>query len=272
MSHESAATATGTNCPSCLHLTSGAFCDRCGEAIIDEHSWSLGHFFHDLLHEFTHLDSKVFQTLWTLFRYPGKLTAEYWAGRRVQWIRPLRLFIVVAAIHLLAASASLFQYDFFGRRDTGGLLERQVRRIAAAAGRPVEEVKVLIGERMGRIYSIGQYFAVAAYALFPWMLYRRRRRWYVQHLIFSLHLYCFYFLVTSVTLRMMSMDALARYPLILVTAAYIYFSVRRLYQESVARSLWKALILRLGLMIAEAVPLTIALFGAVFWTAKTLGR
>ncbi|MBV8844783.1 MAG: DUF3667 domain-containing protein [Bryobacterales bacterium] len=44
-------------------------------------------FFHDLTHEFPHVDGKIFHTLKALMFAPGLLTADYWSGRIASWVR-----------------------------------------------------------------------------------------------------------------------------------------------------------------------------------------
>ena len=57
---------------------------------------------HDLLHEgvheFAHLDGKIFQTLDLLLFKPGELTAEFFRGRRARYIPPLRLYLVCSLL------------------------------------------------------------------------------------------------------------------------------------------------------------------------------
>jgi Protein of unknown function (DUF3667) len=85
-------------CPSCGAALAEPFCHQCGETKSDSHDFTWKHTVHDAVHEFLHLDGKILTTLWLLIRRPGFLTAEYWAGRRRLYIRPLRLYIVLAAI------------------------------------------------------------------------------------------------------------------------------------------------------------------------------
>jgi len=108
-------TPTEIVCPSCaqpLLLSHGA---NCGEQRVDAHSRALSHFFHDAPHESVYLDSKIFGTFWNLLRRPGLLTADYWRGRRLVWIRPLRLFLVIAAVHLSAVSSTQLGFANIGK-------------------------------------------------------------------------------------------------------------------------------------------------------------
>ncbi len=257
-------------CPSCSQPMTARYCAHCGEERVTDHSWAMSHFFHDVVHEFLHLDSKIIGTFWTLLRYPGMLTADYWSGRRMVWIRPLRLFIVIAAIHLLAVSSVQLRFEMFQQFDYSGILTRNVGKLAAAHGKTAAEVAAVVSERMGRIFAVAQYFSVALFALAPMALYRRRNGWYAQHLIFSLHLYCFYFLFTSLTFRLFPVLTWLRAPLSLVTVGYLFFMLRRLYGEPVWPAAGKALLLRVAHVLAETIALGISLSGALLWTNYSL--
>ncbi len=58
----------------------------------------------DFLAEQLGLESKVPVTLWTLIRYPGRLTKEYLAGRRVRSLLPLRLYLSASVVYFLLLS------------------------------------------------------------------------------------------------------------------------------------------------------------------------
>ena len=250
-------------CPSCNAKLAGPFCHECGEARPDPHDFSWKHAFHDALHEFVHLDGKILQTLWLLIRRPGMLTAEYWEGRRRLHIRPLRLYIVLAALHLIALSSSYYRVDFFLRSGDAGPLNRIIQKTAERRHTSVQEAKHLIDEKLAKTYSVTQYCAVLAFALAPWALYRKRRPHYLQHLVFSIHIYGFYFLLTAVVSQILPAEVWRKSPLPLVTAAYLYFAVRRLYGERVMTAIWKAVVLRIALFAAEFAAIGIALATAL---------
>ncbi len=256
-------------CPTCARPMPHRFCAHCGEERIDDHAWSLSHFFHDAFHEFAHLDAKIFGTFWHLIRHPGFLTAEYWNGRRNPWIRPLRLYIVVAAIHLLAVSGIQMRVEFFQSLDAAGLLQRSLEKVATIHHVSADQVRPVIAERMSRIFSLSQYLSVCLFALGPWLLFRRRRPWYVQHLVFSLHYSCFFFLLTSVTFRVLPLLSWLRAPFVLLSVAYLGFAIHRLYGDSFWPATGKAFLLRIAHIVAETVALGLALFGSLYWTARS---
>jgi hypothetical protein len=257
-----------TTCPSCNAALSGPFCHQCGEARPDAHDFSWKHSLHDAVHEFIHLDGKILQTLWFLIRRPGLLTAEYWEGRRRLHIRPLRLYIVIAAIHLIAMSASYYRIDLILESEGSGFLNNKIAQAAERDGTTPEIVKATLDERLAKVYSFTQYFAVLAFAVVPWALYRKRRPHYLQHVIFSIHVYGFYFLLIAAISLMLTRQQWQRSPMPLVTLAYLYFAIRRLYGERLWTALWKAVVLRLALFAAEFLAIGAAAGAAVALLAK----
>jgi hypothetical protein len=69
-----------TACTNCGAVLADNYCASCGERQPGHHDLSVGHFVHDVVHEFVHLDSKLFRTLRLLVARPGFLTEEYLQG------------------------------------------------------------------------------------------------------------------------------------------------------------------------------------------------
>ena len=70
------------------------FCAYCGEKRHDNHDFSLKHVLAEAAEAFFHVDSKIFRTLKTLVSTPGKLTADFFLGRRKPYMSPLQTFFV----------------------------------------------------------------------------------------------------------------------------------------------------------------------------------
>jgi hypothetical protein len=251
-------------CRNCGTGLVGAFCHGCGEPRPDHHEYQWKHVVHDATHEFLHFDGKIFRTLWLLISRAGFLTQEYWAGRRTAYIRPLRVYILIAAVHLLVVTTSLYRMDYFKSGQAGRPLAKLINRIAEARHVTPDQVDLEANRHMSKAYAAGQYLAVLGFACFPWMLYRNRVPYYVQHFIFSLHVYSFYFIATGITGLFVSGATWVRSPSYAITWIYLAFAVRRLYGESWGRAIWKGLLLRLGLLTTEALVVGFALFYAIF--------
>jgi len=75
----------------------GKYCATCGQK--DQPlPPDLHHFLHDVTHELLHLDGKILQSLKLLIFAPGRLTIDYWDGRRAGQVTPLRLYLVASVV------------------------------------------------------------------------------------------------------------------------------------------------------------------------------
>jgi hypothetical protein len=81
----------------------GRFCANCSQAA-DVHVPTTRELLHELLEGITHSDSRLWRTLRTLWFKPGKLTEEFVAGRRVAYLPPFRLYLVLSILFFLLAS------------------------------------------------------------------------------------------------------------------------------------------------------------------------
>jgi hypothetical protein len=89
-----------STCRNCETPLPDRYCPHCGQ--VDKHvDPSLHDLIHELTHEFLHLDGKIVLTLKALILSPGRLTAEYLAGRRARYIGPVRLYLTFSLIFFL---------------------------------------------------------------------------------------------------------------------------------------------------------------------------
>ena len=89
-----------SNCLNCNKSVEGRFCSNCGQENLEprESLWSLlTHTFED----FSHFDSKFFNTIKYLFLNPGFLTLEYNRGRRAAFVNPIRLFFFTSFLFFI---------------------------------------------------------------------------------------------------------------------------------------------------------------------------
>lgn len=94
------AAAAAGRCAECGHALGGRYCSNCGqEAHITLPTFR--EFLHEAIGEHFALESKLFRTIWVLVRSPGLLTAEYVAGRRQRYLRPLRLYLTLSLLFFL---------------------------------------------------------------------------------------------------------------------------------------------------------------------------
>jgi hypothetical protein len=90
-------------CLNCGAPLYGPHCYACGQpkkGLIRQFSSILGDFFDTVLS----LDQRTFRTLFPLYFQPGFLTTEYFEGRRVRYVTPLRLYFFLSVIAFLVIS------------------------------------------------------------------------------------------------------------------------------------------------------------------------
>ncbi len=92
-------------------------CQNCGEVLLGEHCYACGqptkglvrHFssiIGDFMDSVFELDSRILRTLGPLLFKPGYLSEEYFAGRRVRYVSPVRLFVFLSIFAFFAAQLS----------------------------------------------------------------------------------------------------------------------------------------------------------------------
>ena len=84
-------------CANCDHPALENFCPACGQKTHIE-TPTLWEFIHEYLHHYIALEGTLTRTLWMLIAYPGRLTAEYVAGRRQRYIKPVQLYLTMSFI------------------------------------------------------------------------------------------------------------------------------------------------------------------------------
>lgn len=233
-------------CKSCGAHDAGRFCPRCGEPAAHDGDLSFRHLTHDFLHEFTHLDGKIWRTLRALALRPGLLTAEYWAGRRGQWIRPLRLYLVISALTLVLSTQTIgplgYRIWYSQTKDNLTLGTRAPREGA------------LIGEeethKVAKVYLWVRYLGLFAFAGASLVLYRKKQPYFGAHVIAGMHYYSFAYLLTAL---MGKMPASIGAPAV-VNGAFLYLllSERRLYGEGWPRTFGKCIFLSFCIFVTEA--------------------
>jgi hypothetical protein len=110
-----AVAATAVLCENCGAPVSGRYCASCGQRL-EPPLHSLWHFTKIATEDLTHADSRVWGTLAALLFRPGRLSAEFLAGRRARYLPPVRLYLVLSVVFFLWAAATqpgfrILQFD-----------------------------------------------------------------------------------------------------------------------------------------------------------------
>ncbi|MGB5404288.1 DUF3667 domain-containing protein [Robiginitalea sp.] len=117
----------GTECLNCGHPLelSDRYCPYCSQANSTKHL-SVKDFFEEFFAEIVNLDTRLFLTLFTMIRWPGKISLDFIKGKRKTYANPFRLLLSVAVIYFLMISFS-GDFERFDRR--GGSTANWMDRI-----------------------------------------------------------------------------------------------------------------------------------------------
>jgi len=148
-------------CENCGAALLGEYCYRCGQPVkgLVRHFTSI---MGDFLDSVFNIDARFPHTIWPLFARPGYLSLEYFAGRRVRYVSPVRLFFFVSIITffvaqlVIQAGQNTFQFDDgdgsrIGRATTVAEVEKQrdeaIAKLDAAIAKAGKSPTATIGLR-----------------------------------------------------------------------------------------------------------------------------
>jgi len=116
----------GTECLNCGHPLelSDRYCPSFSQANSTKHL-SVRAFFEAFFAEIVNLDTRLFKTLFTMIRWPGKISLDFIEGKRKTYANPFRLLLSVGIIYFLMISLS-GDFERFDRRgaSTSNLLDK----------------------------------------------------------------------------------------------------------------------------------------------------
>lgn len=265
-----------TACTNCGAANAEVYCARCGEKQPGHHDLTVGHFAHDVVHELVHLDSKLFTTLKLLITRPGFLTAEYFAGRKKRYIGPIRLFLTLFAIQFLAYTAyepaAMWDVKKFARFDKAGLLQKMLDQKAAKYGVTVDVWAERVNHRWQKSLSLSQFVTVIGLALVLELVYMRRKRYLVEHLVFAAHYLSFTYLFALALWPVYAVMGFELGPLqqaitiagIAVHLFYLYLAQRRFYGQGPGKAAVKTALVWIGTYIVQVVLIAGTLIAAVW--------
>lgn len=89
-----------THCKNCGTELKGMYCHNCGQYALDARQpfWRYILQYFENVYQF---DTKIWNTLWLLFRRPGFLTTEFNAGKIASYVHPMRLFMCITLLFFI---------------------------------------------------------------------------------------------------------------------------------------------------------------------------
>jgi hypothetical protein len=287
-----------TNCLNCGSEVTGKFCSSCGQENIDTHE----NFFHVVWHfitDYLHFDSKFFRSLASLFVKPGFLTRQYWDGKRLQYIHPLRLFFFITILFMVSTSYFYSHYgeefkhniiktdNVYAQLDSAHLASlpeseritlpgtsRTMTVKQAKENKVAEQVQV---KRMQtgfdfvfRNLKYITFFLLPVYALVFALLFIRMKGYYVDHLVYAMHLQSFAYILMGLVLLLPVffavsaglMQAIAFAGILFYVTASLHFLYRQRWWKTILKSVLATSVL---FFITVLSVLAVAIVNAIYF-------
>lgn len=254
-------------CAACGSALLGDFCHACGEQRVRPEEMTLRAFVRDVASEVLDLDSRAYRSLRYLLARPGFLTAEWVAGRRRAYLGPLKLYLAVFAVLLLAGSVLTRPPTAEAAASADGTwMGGLVRALAGRAGTSAQEtLERLNATALSHLSWLSLLIPVLLAAVLA-LVFARRGRGYVEHLVFAAHAAAFNLILGLFLLPVQpllkSRPAIGLPLMALLTFGvmwvYLWRAVTRVYGDGGWRGGVRAAVVLLGFNFAQAVVAVLA--------------
>ncbi|MCF7808415.1 MAG: DUF3667 domain-containing protein [Candidatus Marinimicrobia bacterium] len=295
-----------THCLNCGEKLDSYFCPECGQKN-KEYRLTFRDLFSEFFEELLDIDSRVLRSLRMLFTRPGFLTSEYTKGRRISYLPPVRIYLVASVLFFLLLSLKSLIPEIQsnelirGFSESGDLettLEQAVESrinpsVQDSAPDPAASGQVLSADTTGSgmTFSVGNdsfdleqndvmtgfqdNFAKVMFLLLPVAalllkaLYVRRKKMYIEHFIFSLHVHAFIF---SLLILTVILDyKVTMWAVIVASLIYLYLALRNYYGQTYMKTAVKMLLLLLSygfsIMLVMVLTLLVTAVGLLMGSA-----
>jgi hypothetical protein len=88
-------------CANCHATLTGEYCAECGQRH-EPHLHTVAHFASEAFESISHADSRLWRTIGYLLVRPGFLTRQFFDGKRVRYLPPFRLYLVISVLFFVA--------------------------------------------------------------------------------------------------------------------------------------------------------------------------
>jgi hypothetical protein len=190
-------------CKSCGYIFVGLYCNLCGEKVIEPKDRSFKNFIGNFLSAITLADNRFLKTLWLTIKNPGFLSKEYANGRRVNYLRPLQMFFVLNLVYFLFNVLQLFNstlktqmYYMFHSPMVRGMVNQRV----SDEGISLTGFAMIYNEKTTVLAKLLIVVFVWLASLPLSLIFRKKNRYFTDHVALSVELACFNIFVNAILL------------------------------------------------------------------------
>jgi len=230
---------TRETCANCQAELVGEYCHNCGQASASKESYALRNLLIHAFSEITDVDSKLLKSARKLVLNPGFLTSEFFNGKRQPYLSPVKLYVLFSVIYFIVFSffpdKNIFSIESIYYTDFTGTAERTIAD--AIDAKNIDKVQVL--EEFTSVVSYSIYAVAIMFAILFAVILFPLKRYFAEHLIFSLHLMSFIFfadIVLSPLYIFFDNIHFRIWSIVIVVCFYSVFAIAEFYRQPILRS------------------------------------
>ncbi len=196
---------TEHTCQSCGNQFRGSYCNQCGEKVLDEQDRSFKAFLNNLLIAITFADNKFVKTLWWVIRKPGFICKEFAEGRTVKYLRPLSLFFVLNLIYFLFPVIQLFNASLNTQllAPQRQLVKDMVaHKMMSLQMTDIASFSLIYNQKTTSLAKLMVMLFVVVASLPLNFLYRKKDRYFTDHVSYTVELACFNLFANTIFLTL----------------------------------------------------------------------
>ncbi|MBC7849243.1 MAG: DUF3667 domain-containing protein [Chitinophagaceae bacterium] len=248
-------------CKNCGNQFEGKYCNVCGQKTHSDHDKKIVHFVEDAFHFLTHFDGRLFVTLKTIFRTPGKYAEDFSNGITQRYFKPLSLFLLLVVLYLLfplfmGLNVHLSQQKLgFLKGITAPIIERKL----AATNLSMTELSYIYAQKSEKVSKILLLIVIPMFAFLLKLLFSKRKKYFYDHLLLSTEInifnLLFNYLIFALFLTLIQkvpffsdgMPAFVMFILgYLLYALYLVAAFKQFYRVGTVHSVIKTLLFLVG--------------------------
>lgn len=241
-------------CKNCNTELQGNYCHTCGQKN-STGRLTMFMLLHSLFHGIFHCDRNILYTYYALFTRPGKMIAEYIAGRRIRYFNPFTTLIITAGIA-----------GIFG--------EIMLAELHAPLPAPAVDGSLL--SRLWHHLETNDIFKTII--LLP--LYALSTKWamgkksgthynYTELLVAFVYIACQRMMMIYILLEIPGYFIFGKNSLIVGSFKYLFYllliwNFKQLFQLSVMKSIWRTFLMTLCLLILTSILILVSALFTIF--------
>lgn len=250
-------------CPNCAIAVHTPFCAACGERPIPPRDLTFRGLAEKLVHAISNIDGKALRTFRRLINHPGDLTVAYLEGRRQPFVAPFQLFLIANVLFFAVqwvTQAKVFSTTLASHlthQDWSALAGPMVAKRLAEMGTTLERYAPAFDQAVVTNAKTLVILMVLAFAVVLPLVFGGRRRPFMGHVVFALHLYAFLLLMFCLAMGVVAvhvayggaglaseqLDHLLSGVQLAVCTVYIYLAIGVVYSATGVPRVLKATLL-----------------------------